>query len=466
MNPFLSQGGPRRSVRLRVESFEERTQPSVTHASAFYLNMVVHPAATAGPSGGMTPAEIRHAYGLDQLSENGSGQTIAIVTAYDDPNITQDLATFDKAYGLAAPPSFVKHENPGTAADGGWSGETALDVEWAHALAPDANILLVEAKSASTDDLLSAVDYARSQPGVSVVSMSWGGSESSSLVSDDSHFTTPAGHTPVTFVAAAGDSGAGAEWPASSPNVLAIGGTSLQVSSNGTYEGETAWSGSGGGFSRIFAVPTYQANTVTGHRAVPDVAFNADPNTGVEVYDSVPDPGSSTGWMVVGGTSEGSPQWSAMIALANQERAATGKAALGRVQDTLYTLSSNDFHDITSGSNGNRARTGYDLVTGLGSPVANLLIPALAGVAPPTTTTPPPSTGTTGTGTTTTGTTGTGSTSAGTGTTGTTGIGTTPPVVSIPIYYVPGVGWVIGGSGFSGWGFGWGWSNFGAFGRW
>src|SRR5205085_2314870 len=122
---------PRHSVRLHLESFEERTQPSATHASAIHLNMVTHPAAATGPSGGLTPSQVRHAYGFDQLADDGAGQTIAIVTAYDDPNIASDLATFDSAYGLAAPPSFVKHMNPGTAVDGGWSGETALDVEWA-----------------------------------------------------------------------------------------------------------------------------------------------------------------------------------------------------------------------------------------------------------------------------------------------------------------------------------------------
>src|SRR4029077_19385095 len=116
--------------------------------------------------------------------------TIAIVVAYDDPNIGNDLAVFDQAFGLPAPPSFNKAVAPGTPVDGGWAGEAALDVEWAHALAPKASLLLVEASSASTSDLLPAVDYARKQPGVSVVSMSWGGDESSFLASKDSNFTT------------------------------------------------------------------------------------------------------------------------------------------------------------------------------------------------------------------------------------------------------------------------------------
>src|SRR5262249_39299741 len=152
-------------------------------------NLVMSPLAAAGPNGGLSPSQIRHAYGFDQLADDGSGQTIAIVTAFDDPKIGNDLAVFDQTYGLPAPPSFNKAVSAGTPTDGGWSGEAALDVEWAHAIAPKASILLVEAKSDSTSDLMSAVDYARKQPGVSVVSMSWGGSESSSLKTYDSYFT-------------------------------------------------------------------------------------------------------------------------------------------------------------------------------------------------------------------------------------------------------------------------------------
>jgi len=423
-------------VRLRLEPFEERAQPSVSAGPVMHPNHVVRPFAAGGPAGGLSPAQVRHAYGFDRLADDGAGQTIAIVVAYDDPNIGSDLAVFDQAYGLPAPPSFNKAVAPGTPVDGGWAGETALDVEWAHALAPKANLLLVEAKSASTSDLLSAVDYARTQPGVSVVSMSWGGSESSFLTSRDSYFTTPAGHAPLTFVAAAGDSGAAAEWPASSPNVLAVGGTRVSVGSDGSYLGERAWSGSGGGFSRVYAAPAYQAGVLTGHRGVPDVAYDADPSSGVAVYSSVPDESGRSGWQVVGGTSAGAPQWAALVALANQERAAQGKTALGRAQDTLYTLNARDFHDITAGGNGYAAQVGYDLVTGRGTPIANLLVPDLAGVTPPAATTPALPTGT--------------GTTTGTGGTGSTGGTTTtnpPPTrgVSIPIWFGPGFGWNFGG---------------------
>jgi subtilase family serine protease len=448
-----------KSVRLRLVAFEERAQPSVATGPVMHPDLVVRPFAAAGPGGGLSPAQVRHAYGFDQLADDGAGQTIAVVTAYDDPNIGNDLAVFDQAFGLSAPPSFNKAVSPGTPVDGGWAGETALDVEWAHAMAPKASILLVEAKSASTSDLLAAVDYARRQPGVSVVSMSWGGSESSYLTTKDGYFTTPAGHAPVTFVAAAGDSGSEAEWPASSPNVLAVGGTSLRTGSGGSYGGESAWSGSGGGFSRVYSVPTYQAGVVTGHRAVPDVAYDADPNTGLAVYSSVPD-GGRTGWEVVGGTSAGAPQWAALIALANQERAAHGMAAVGRAQDTLYSLPSSAFHDVTTGYNGYSARAGYDLITGRGTPVANLLVPELAGVTPPTTTAPNPSPPTgTGTGSTS----GTGGTATGTGSTGGTIPTNPPPVrgVGFPVWYWPGSGWGFGG-GLFGWNLG-GWSMAGGY---
>ena len=175
-----------------------------------------------------TPAQIRQAYGFNQISQDGSGQTIAIVDAYNAPTIRNDLATFDSQFGLQAPPNFtILNQNgggslPGT--DAGWAGEISLDVEWAHAIAPNANIVLVEANSASLQDLLAAVNAAKAIPGVSTVSMSWGGSEFESFSGAefenqtqlDPFFTTPPGHQGITFIAAAGDTGLynGAQWPA------------------------------------------------------------------------------------------------------------------------------------------------------------------------------------------------------------------------------------------------------------
>jgi hypothetical protein len=325
--------------------------------------------------GGLTPSQVRHAYGFDAITFNGTpgdgrGQTIAIVTADDDPTIASDLATFDQQFGLPAPAAFTKHAMPGaTAVDPTWSLETALDVEWAHATAPGAKILLVEAASGGLGDLTAAADYARQQPGVSVVSMSWGTAEFSVESYLDATFTTPANHVGVAFVAASGDGGSAGElWPAFSPNVLAVGGTQLSVDASGDYLGESVWSGSAGGTSRYESAPAAQA-AVTGsaRRTGPDVAYNA---TGFAVYTSVTVNGL-TGWMTTGGTSAGTPQWAALLAIADQGRAAAGKSNLTDAVSAIYGLPANDFH----------------AVTGRGSPYADRVVSGLVGAV---TTSPPP----------------------------------------------------------------------------
>lgn len=344
--------------------------------------------ATSTYQNGYDPTEIRDAYGLNQLSQTGAGETVAIVDAYGSPSIANDLATFDSTFGLpgasltiAYPSGKPKHN------DSGWALETSLDVEWVHAIAPGANILLVVAPSTSTSDLMAAEDYATSH-GAQVVSNSWGGSEFSSEASYDSHFT----HAGVVYVASAGDSGAGVEWPSASPDVLGVGGTDLTISgANGSYSygGETAWADSGGGQSAYEPRPAYQDNwtsVVGSQRGTPDVAWDADPSTGVAVYDTTKYEGQA-GWFEVGGTSVGSPSWAAMVALVDQGRATplSSSGSTGNILNDIYTLAgttgssgyTEGFHDITSGSNGNPALPGYDLVTGIGSPQANALVPAL-----------------------------------------------------------------------------------------
>jgi hypothetical protein len=344
------------------------------------------PSVTNGSPIGHTPAQIAQAYGFNQVAfdngaikGNGAGQTIAIVDAYYDPNIASDLQKFDAQFGLTAPPSFSQFVAQGATTNSGWALETALDVEWAHAMAPGANIDLIEANNNSLGSLLSAVNYARNLSNVSVVSMSWGGSEFAAETQYDSLFTTPAGHIGITFVASSGDAGAGTTWPSVSPNVLAVGGTSLSASSTGSYLGETAWSGSGGGVSSFESAPSYQTSIRTsGRRTTPDVSYNADPNSGFAVYDSIPYAGQN-GWFEVGGTSAGAPQWAALIAIADQGRALHSQGTLSNAQSTLYALPSSDFHDITAGSNGFAATAGYDPVTGRGSPVVNSIVQALSG---------------------------------------------------------------------------------------
>ena len=299
------------------------------------------PADSAGPVG-YKPAQILQAYGINQIEfnggivGNGAGQTIAIVDAYDTPNILTELQAFDSQFGIPNPPTFtrvaqdgstnyppVDPRGPGT---NNWELETALDVEWSHALAPSANILLVEAENNGTALENVAVPYAASQPGVSVVSMSFGAGEFPSEQNNDTDFTTPTGHTGVTFVASTGDGGSPGEYPAYSPNVLAVGGTTLTLNSQNNISSETGWSGSGGGISTMEPQPSYQTGVVTQsttERAIPDVSFDANPGTGVAVYDSY-NGGTSTPWEEVGGTSVAAPCWSALIAIANQGRNVAG----------------------------------------------------------------------------------------------------------------------------------------------
>ena len=316
---------------------------------------------------GLDPATIKSVY---NLSGAGTG-TIAIIDAYDSPTVASDLNTFSSQFGLpvcnASNPCFEKHMMSNRIrANSGWALEASLDTQWAHAIAPNAKILLVEARSASLSDLLSAVNYARNRSDVVAVSMSWGGSEFSSEAAYDSYFTST--HN-VAFFASSGDSGSGVQWPAVSVNVTGVGGTTLSLSGN-TLLSETAWNGSGGGISAYVSQPGYQTIygvISNGKRAVPDVSYNADPASGVAVYDSTSYQGQ-TGWFQVGGTSAGAPQWAAIHALGSTARNSKLYA------DAKLSNSSSYFRDILTGTNGScgvvcTADTGYDTVTGLGSPV-------------------------------------------------------------------------------------------------
>ncbi len=264
---------------LRFEPMEERALLSVLqYCHVIYNPGADAPAVTSGPATvvspadstplqsaspvGMTPQMIRTAYGINSITlgsitGTGAGQTIAIIDTYDAPNFvdstdpnfnTSDLHLFDQQFGIADPPSFLKlNETGGTtmpspSGGSGWSVEESLDVEWAHAIAPQANIILFEANGADDSDLITtAVNTARNWPGVTAITMSFGRSESSSDTSEETVFTTPSGHAGVTFLASTGDSAAPGEFPAMSPNVVAVGGTTLTInSSTYAYTSESA----------------------------------------------------------------------------------------------------------------------------------------------------------------------------------------------------------------------------------
>ena len=251
----------------------------------------------------------------------------------------------------------------------------------AHALAPMANILLVEASSTG-QDLYTEVNYAREFPGVSVVSMSWGCPEFSGEQSYDQYFQTPAGHNGVTFVAATGDNGAPGNYPAFSPFVLAVGGTYFSgINSSGNYT-EAGWWSSGGGISKYENQLFYQrgvATQSTTARTIPDVAFDA--GSAVSVFDSY-DFGA-TPWVGEQGTSVAAPCWSALVAIADQGVALRGGETMPTLdtEALLYQLHGNSayFNDIVTGNNGYPAEPGYDLVTGLGTPVASFVAVGMSG---------------------------------------------------------------------------------------
>jgi hypothetical protein len=380
-----------------IEVLESRDVPTVFLSPDYVVHTAsngVTPLGTTGPTG-YSPSEIRQAYGFNQISFNGTsgtgaGTTIAIVDAYSDPTIASDLHAFDQTFGIADPKLTVVNQSGGTSlpsADADWAGEISLDVEWAHAIAPGANILLVEAANASTSNLFAAVKYAAAQTGVVAVSMSWGGNEFSGETSYDSVFTPPASIPGVVFINSAGDSGAPAEYPSTSPNVLSVGGTTLNLTSSGSYSSESAWSGSGGGISAIESQPSYQKGIVTQSttkRTSPDVSYDANPNTGFPVYETYGN-SSSAPWLQYGGTSDAAPQWAALVAIADQGRAIDGEAALSgtTLMKDLYSLPSSDFHDVTTGTSSGSPResatAGYDLATGLGTPIANLVVVGLVG---------------------------------------------------------------------------------------
>jgi subtilase family serine protease len=378
------------------------------------------------------PDQIRAAYSVQPLLDagtNGAGRTIVIVDAYGSPTLASDLHTWDVLWGLPDPALDIRTpfgiDSTGAANAFGWGVETSLDVQWAHAIAPAAKIVLVVAKSSNDADIGNALQYAVDNNVGDVISMSFGEGESCMSTADlaKQHAVFEAAKSKnITLFASSGDQGSAlpacdgspsfflsASTPATDPAVTAVGGTNLIADGiSGAYKSETTWNetaifgpaASGGGHSILFKRPSYQAPVVKdAHvREVPDVAYNAGINGGVIVRAFCPaDPdvcgaGASV-YFRVGGTSAGSPQWAGLIALADQ--LAGGR--VGDVNKTLYHFGkggspSTYFHDITTGSNGLifvgpgtgtpiagfDAAPGYDLATGWGTPIASTLVPAIA----------------------------------------------------------------------------------------
>ena len=361
------------------------------------------------------PAAIRAAYAVNGLLNNGfdgKGRTIVILDAFGSPFVTNDLKLFDKVFGLPDPPSFTIITMPGTppydpndANIVGWTAEIALDVEWSHAMAPGANIILVAAKSNSDQDLIDGLNYAIDHHLGDVVSMSFGESEADlanpdglDIVAAWQKAFAKAKEQHMTLFVSSGDQGSTNEgfpfqnvgWPASSDLVTSVGGTNLKFGTatnadpNGTYRSEMVWNdgfgAGGGGMSFLVDTPDFQQDlpdsvkrTLHGNRGVPDVAYNAGVVGGVVAAWAAPfGPGS---FFIFGGTSAGAPQWAGIVADINQ---AKGRP-LGFLNKQLYKLGNsgslgNLFHDVTAGNNafggvpGYAATPGYDLATGWGTP--------------------------------------------------------------------------------------------------
>jgi subtilase family serine protease len=349
---------------------------AVTNGPAAACDAVLNTDAKPGPGttvvSGYGPSDLRSAYALPSTTAGG-GQTVAIVDAYNDPSAASDLATYRSHFGLSScttsgtnPCLRIVSQTGSTrlpSSNGGWAEEESLDLDMVSAVCPNCHILLVEASSASFGNLGAAVAEA-ARLGANEISNSYGGSDAS-----DSSYGGYYNHVGIAVTASAGDGGYGVEYPASSQYVTAVGGTALAKVSGGRGWAETAWSGSGSGCSAYNPQPSWQASAGTGcaRRAVADVSADADPNTGVAVYDSYAYQGYK-GWLVFGGTSVASPVIASVYALAG----GLPSSASGGSYPYSHASSLND---VTSGSNGTcspaqlcTAGSGWDGPTGLGTP--------------------------------------------------------------------------------------------------
>lgn len=435
--------GPKITAYPRAQRLVQTSRPGVDELTEGATASVVTVPAAVTPQASATysPAQVRAAYGLPPVPSNlagltatqaaqlGAGQTIYIVDAYHDPMAAGELAAFNQLFGLpacttrtlAAGTKLPLPAAPAAACDfyqvyatsagaitatapaynANWAVEIAMDVQWAHAIAPLARIVLIEAPDASMGSISGAIQLAN-QMGPGVLSMSFGAPEGSYANAMDSLFQSPG----MSYFAATGDQGTGVIWPSVSRFVVGVGGTSLNYTGSGPRT-ETAWSLTGGGASAFVPVPAYQTSTLAAtatqsFRVVADVAMNADPATG-QFVAVVPNATTCSfcqvSWITAGGTSLATPQWAALAAVGNALRALSGKATLGDFHSALYTQLAGtaasyaaNFYDVSQGSNGScvfcLSRKGFDGPTGLGTPGGLAMVNALAGVsastAPPT----------------------------------------------------------------------------------
>ena len=371
-----------------------------------------------------SPQEIRTAYDVNPVLNagyTGKGQTIVIIDSFGDPTIASDLQTFDSAFGLPDPPSFTQLAplgqltfDPNTPGMIGWAAEITLDVEWSHAMAPDANIVLMTSPVNETQgvqgmpEFLYLEQYAVKHNLGKIISQSWGTTENTlftipggkQVISNFDNFYQKAGAQGVTVLGSAGDGGSAnpdingniypfptVNFPSASPYITAVGGTALFADTNGNYQSETVWNdgptsgATGGGVSQYLKEPGYQKDNLpasdqqllNGFRGVPDIAFNAAGSTPVLVYLSFP--GIPAGWYTIAGTSEGSPTWAGIIADGDQ----WAGHPLGFINPAVYKLGNSSdyaksFHDVTTGNNsqagipGYNATPGWDATTGWGTP--------------------------------------------------------------------------------------------------
>jgi subtilase family serine protease len=377
------------------------------------------------------PQQIRTAYGLNSLINGGwagFGQTIVLIESYGSPTLEADLKQFDADFGLPDPPSLTVLAPLGTVPFDptnpemiSWAFETTLDVEWAHAMAPGAKIVVLTSPVAETQgvqglpEFLALETYALDHHLGTIISQSWATAENTlftqpgrDVIAAFSALYERARNERVTVLASAGDFGSAnpepdgttfypfptVSFPASSPLVTAVGGTSLSINNLGIYQSESVWNNAagagGGGVSQVFQTPDYQKQwlspstraALAGHRGIPDVSFNADSiNSAILVYISAgASVGIPAGYYLIGGTSEGAPSWAGIVADLNQYAG----VPLGFLNPALYALGGrglfHDFgHDVTVGNNsfagvpGYNATVGWDLATGWGTPEFNLL---------------------------------------------------------------------------------------------